>query len=228
MPTPCYISITGQTQGNITAGAFTADSVGNIYVQGHEDEMLVQEFLHNVTVPTDPQSGQPAGQRAHKPFIFTVALNKAVPLMYNALASGEMLPTTELHWWRTSVEGKQEHYFTTRLTDSTIVDMKLHMPHCQDPAKREFTQLLEVSLAYRKLNGNTSNLAPPVLTTGAHRWKHKLSQQHPAIRPDAVLYYAVERKVVSKGLRSREMAAAGNFGGSVPERKRNTVLSQPL
>ncbi len=93
MPTPCYISITGQTQGNITAGAFTADSVGNIYVQGHEDEMLVQEFLHNVTVPTDPQSGQPAGQRAHKPFIFTVALNKAVPLMYNALASGEMLPT---------------------------------------------------------------------------------------------------------------------------------------
>lgn len=58
MPTPCYISITGQTQGNITAGAFTADSVGNIYVQGHEDEMLVQEFLHNVTVPTDPQSGQ--------------------------------------------------------------------------------------------------------------------------------------------------------------------------
>ncbi|PSU96463.1 type VI secretion system tube protein Hcp, partial [Photobacterium kishitanii] len=27
MPTPCYISIQGQTQGNITAGAFTADSV---------------------------------------------------------------------------------------------------------------------------------------------------------------------------------------------------------
>lgn len=74
MPTPCYISITGQTQGNITAGAFTADSVGNIYVQGHEDEMLVQEFQHNVIVPTDPQSGQPSGQRSHKPFIFTVAL----------------------------------------------------------------------------------------------------------------------------------------------------------
>ncbi|HAK9664959.1 TPA: hypothetical protein SI948_004895, partial [Escherichia coli] len=42
------------------------------------------------------------------------------------------------------------------------------------------------------------------------------------------LYYAVKRKVVSKGLRSREMADAGNFGGSVPERKRNTVLLQPL
>ncbi|EFM3534939.1 hypothetical protein HB525_004411 [Escherichia coli] len=65
-------------------------------------------------------------------------------------------------------------------------------------------------------------------TTGAHRWKHKLSQQHPAIRPDAVFVLSRKRKVVSKGLRSREMADAGNFGGSVPERKRNTVLSQPL
>jgi type VI secretion system secreted protein Hcp len=170
MPTPCYISITGQTQGNITAGAFTADSVGNIYVQGHEDEMLVQEFLHNVTVPTDPQSGQPSGQRAHKPFIFTVALNKAVPLLYNALASGEMLPKVELHWWRTSVEGKQEHYFTTRLTDSTIVDMKLHMPHCQDPAQREFTQLLAVSLAYRKVEWEHIKSG----TSGADDWRAPL------------------------------------------------------
>lgn len=156
--------------GNITAGAFTADSVGNIYVQGHEDEMLVQEFLHNVTVPTDPQSGQPSGQRAHKPFIFTVALNKAVPLLYNALASGEMLPKVELHWWRTSVEGKQEHYFTTRLTDATIVDMNLHMPHCQDPAQREFTQLLAVSLAYRKVEWEHIKSG----TSGADDWRAPL------------------------------------------------------
>ena len=86
MPTPCYISIEGKTQGNITAGAFTAESVGNIYVQGHEDEMLVQQFDHIVTVPTDPQSGQPSGQRAHRPFKFTVALNKAVPLLYNGVS----------------------------------------------------------------------------------------------------------------------------------------------
>ncbi|POE08451.1 hypothetical protein BV924_21460 [Pectobacterium odoriferum] len=150
MPTPCYISIEGKTQGNITAGAFTSDSVGNIYVEGHEDEMLVQEFKHIVTVPTDPQSGQPSGQRVHKPFKFTVALNKAVPLMYNALASGEMLPTVTLKWYRTSVEGKQEHFFSTILTDATIVDIDCKMPHCQDPSKLDYTQLIEVSLAYRK------------------------------------------------------------------------------
>src|ERR1700710_2465373 len=120
MPTPAYLSIHGKTQGNITQGAFTADSVGNTYVKGHEDEMLVQAVNHVVTVPTDPQSGQPAGQRVHKAMKVTCALNKAVPLMYNALASGEMLPTVTLNWYRTSVEGKQEHFYTTKLTDATI------------------------------------------------------------------------------------------------------------
>ena len=167
MPTPCYISIEGKTQGNITSGAFTAESVGNIYVQGHEDEMLVQEFKHIVTVPTDPQSGQPAGQRVHKPFQFTVALNKAVPLMYNALASGEMLPKVTLKWYRTSVEGKQEHFFSTILTDAVIVDIDCQMPHCQDPVKSDFTQLIQVSMAYRKIDWEHTVAG----TSGADDWR---------------------------------------------------------
>ena len=89
MPTPAFISIEGSNQGKITAGAFTEDSVGNVYVEGHEDEIMAQAISHIVTVPTDPQSGQPSGQRVHKAFKFTCSLNKAVPLMYNALASGE-------------------------------------------------------------------------------------------------------------------------------------------
>ena len=77
MPTPAYIKIEGQTQGNITAGAFTAESVGNIFVEGHEDQMLVQALKHKITVPTDPQSGQPAGQRVHGPLIITCSLKDA-------------------------------------------------------------------------------------------------------------------------------------------------------
>jgi len=82
MPTPAYISIQGKTQGNITQGAFTSDAVGKVYVEGHEDEILVQEIKHRIATPTDPQSGQPSGQRVHEPFVLTCALNKATPLMY--------------------------------------------------------------------------------------------------------------------------------------------------
>ncbi len=69
MPTPAYISI----QGNITQGAFTADSVGNVYQDGHEDQILVQEIEHLIATPTDPQSGQPSGQRVHKPHLHRTA-----------------------------------------------------------------------------------------------------------------------------------------------------------
>ena len=65
MPTPAYIKIQGKTQGLITQGAFTADSVGNVFVEGHEDQILVQEIDHLISTPTDPQSGQPSGQRVH-------------------------------------------------------------------------------------------------------------------------------------------------------------------
>ena len=167
MPTPCYITIEGQTQGHITAGAFTSDSVGDIFVEGHEDEMLVQEFNHVVTVPTDPQSGQPSGQRVHKPFIFTVALNKAVPLMYNALSTGEKLNTVVMNRYRTSIEGKQEHFFSTSLEGATIVDIDCHMPHCQDPTQSDFTQLVKVSLAYRKIIWDHTSAG----TSGADDWR---------------------------------------------------------
>lgn len=169
MPTPCYISITGQTQGTslpvlspqiLSAISTCRDTKMKCWCRSFCITLLFQPIHSLVNLPGS----------AHKPFIFTVALNKAVPLLYNALASGEMLPKVELHWWRTSVEGKQEHYFTTRLTDATIVDMNLHMPHCQDPAQREFTQLLAVSLAYRKVEWEHIKSG----TSGADDWRAPL------------------------------------------------------
>ncbi|MBO2694298.1 type VI secretion system tube protein Hcp, partial [Shewanella algae] len=109
----------------------------------------------------------PSGQRVHKPFKFTVALNKAVPLMYNSLSSGEKLNKVELKWYRTSIEGKQEHFFTTKLEGATIVDINCHMPHCQDPNKADFTQLVEVSMAYRKIDWDHVSAG----TSGADDWR---------------------------------------------------------
>ncbi len=73
------MSITGTKQGLITAGAFTEDSVGNTYQEGHEDQVMVQGFNHEVIIPRDPQSGQPTGQRVHKPVVITKVFDKASP-----------------------------------------------------------------------------------------------------------------------------------------------------
>lgn len=151
MSIPAYIQIKGKVQGEITKGAFTKESVGNIYQQGHEDQILVQEVEHEISTPTDPQSGQPTGRRVHKPFTFTAPLNKATPMLYQALVNGEMLPEVEVHWYRTSIDGLQEYFFTTLLEDATIVKITTVLPHAQAPESAPYTQLVKVSMAYRKI-----------------------------------------------------------------------------
>jgi len=151
MPTPAYMTIEGESSGAITSGTFTAESVGNIWQEAHKDEILVEAFSHNVTVPTDPQSGQPTGQRVHKQLIITKVYDKCSPLLYAALTTGELLPKCEIKWYRTNPQGTQEHYFSHELEDAVIVDIKAHMPNCQDPGLAHFTHLEDVAFSYRKI-----------------------------------------------------------------------------
>ncbi|MCY1395073.1 Major exported protein [compost metagenome] len=147
---PAYLTIEGETQGLITQGATTFDSITNEWQAGHEDEIMVQAVRHSVITPRDPQSGNPTGTRIHQPFSFTCTLNKAVPLMYNALVTGELLTKVELRWYRTQTS-EQVHFFTTRLEEALLVDVNCDMPHCKDAAFRDFTQLVEVKMTYRKI-----------------------------------------------------------------------------
>lgn len=151
MPTPAYMTIKGKKQGDITSGTFTAESVGNIWQEAHQDEILVQAFSHKIIIPKDPQSGQPSGQRVHQPLVITKVFDKSSPLLYAALTSGERLPECIIKWYRTSPEGVQEHYFTHKLEDAVITRIEAIMPNCQDPGQSHFTHLEEVEFSYRKI-----------------------------------------------------------------------------
>jgi type VI secretion system secreted protein Hcp len=167
MPTPAYLTIEGVTQGDITNGASTEDSVGNIYQEGHENEILIQAFSHEVSVPTDVQSGQPTGQRRHKAMVVTKVFDKSSPMLYVALTTGERLTKCTLKWYRTSTTGTQEHYFTIELEDAIITDIKAHMPNCQDPSHAHFTHLEDVSFSYRKITWTHDKAG----TSGSDDWR---------------------------------------------------------
>ena len=151
MPTPAYLSITGETQGLITQGTFTEPSVGGVHQEGHPDQILVQAFSHNVIRPRDPQSGQSSGQRVHQPMKITKVFDKCSPLLYTALTTGENLTCT-IEWWRTAASGMQEHYYTIKLYKAMIVDIKGYMPNCQDPGVAHFTHLEDVSFSYKDIS----------------------------------------------------------------------------
>ena len=142
-----YVSIEGESQGPITQGAGTADSVGNMWREGHEDESIVLSLGHSVTVPTDVQTGQPTGQRIHKPLRIVKFVDRATPLLLRALTTGEKLPNVEIKFYRTSVAGKMEHFYTIKLEDAIIVNISASLI----PTATNNQMMETVSISYRKI-----------------------------------------------------------------------------
>ena len=151
MPNPAYMTIQGVTQGNISEGASTQESVGGSWQEAHKDEIIVQAFDHDVMIPTDPQTGQPSGKRRHEKMTIIKSFDKSSPLLYNALVNGEQLDEVVITWFRTAPDGTEEHYFTMTLNAAIIVDIRAHMPHCQDPATERYGHEEHIAFRYRSI-----------------------------------------------------------------------------
>jgi type VI secretion system secreted protein Hcp len=150
MPIPAYMTIKGVSHPDITVSALTKESVGTLYKDAHKDEILVEAFQHQVTIPTDPQSGMTTGERVHRPVIITKVFDKSSPLLYLSLCQNEKLEV-EIKWYRPTDTGT-EWYFTTNLHDAKIVDIKAYMPNCQDKNVAHFTHLEDISFSYSKIS----------------------------------------------------------------------------
>ncbi len=154
MPTPCYLSVFGKNQGLITKGASGVDSIGDRYVEGHEDQLIIQSVGHTSLIPCDRQSGQPTGQRIHGPFKVVCEITKALPLFYNALCTGELLENVTLDWYRISVEGKTERFFQTTLINAQVTNIELLMPDSRYLESKPFTQFVNLSFSFRCIEWN--------------------------------------------------------------------------
>ncbi len=151
MPTPAYLYVKGIKQGDITNGAMSPQSVGSLAQDGHDKEALVLALRHEVNIPQDTRSGAATGQRVHNPVVITKVFDKSSPLLYKALVTNETLPEVTIKWYRPSTSADMEHYFTHKLENALVVDIKAVMPNCQDPSQAHFTHLEEISFAYQKI-----------------------------------------------------------------------------
>lgn len=167
MDNPVYMSIEGTTQGKITEGATTPESVGNIYQNGHEDETIVKAFTHNINIPRNTTTGQPTGQRTHNPLVVTKLIDKSSPLLYSALTKGETLKKVELKWYRTSYAGKLEHYYSMILEDAVITNMDASMESQETTSAGQVMPLETVSFSYRKISWRHETAS----TSGEDDWR---------------------------------------------------------
>lgn len=137
------MSVEGVSQGMITEGATSEESLGERAVAGHDYEAIVLSLEHSITIPRDAQSGQPSGARLHQPIQVTSYIDKSTPLMNQALVTGESLEVI-IELFRPNLEGMPEHYYTILLEGATVVDARVWAP-ASDPERR---QLVQYSFSY--------------------------------------------------------------------------------
>ena len=150
MANPIYIWYTGVTQGPIEGfGSW----VGEDDQTGKEGSSLVLSLSHEVTSPRDANTGLASGRRIHQPLTITKRIDKASPKLAMALTKNEQLSEVVVKWFRVvqAGGGGQEHYFTTKLVNAVVTNIKQWFPIISDPTKREYSHLEDVSFSYRKI-----------------------------------------------------------------------------
>jgi type VI secretion system secreted protein Hcp len=137
-----YLKLKGKTQGDIK---------GSVTQKGRADTIMVIAVDHEVTSPRDAASGLPTGKRMHRPFIITKEVDKASPLLYNALCNNEMITDWELQYWQPSPAGTEKQHYTVKLTNASIASMHHVMPNNKHPDLTKFAEYEEVAFTYQKI-----------------------------------------------------------------------------
>ncbi|QVM92301.1 Hcp family type VI secretion system effector [Pseudomonas entomophila] len=147
-----YLSITGERQGLISAGCSTEASIGNRCQADHTDEVMVLSLAHQLTRGDDNQ------RSLHEPILITKFVDKATPLLAQAVDSGERLEC-DLNFYRTNPAGQLECYFTIKLGGAVLVEQRMDMPHSMlqnDQEAQEYLAIRYRDISWIHHTANTS------------------------------------------------------------------------
>jgi uncharacterized protein len=138
-----YMTITGKTQGLISAGCSTQDSIGNKCQTAHTNEIMVLSYSHNMS-----NIGN-INKPTHRPLVITKNVDKSSPLLAQALSSREEISCT-ISFYRIEIEG------------GIIADLTLDMPHVvlqNDAEPQEHVAIRYREITWRHHLAGTSGYA---------------------------------------------------------------------
>ncbi len=137
-----YLRLEGQKTGAVK---------GSVTQRGREDSIMVIAFNHEVLSPRDPASGLPTGQRQHKVLTITKEIDKATPVLMNVLVTNENLKKCELRFWRPSSSGIEKQFFTIKLFNANISDIRMEMLNNMYPENVRHKEREHISFTYQKI-----------------------------------------------------------------------------
>jgi type VI secretion system secreted protein Hcp len=137
-------------------GQKTGDIKGSVTQKGREGKIMVIAASHEIVSPRDAASGLPTGKRQHKPIFITKEIDKASPLLHQALSNNETITEWELQFWAAQMKaaagtGAEVQTYTIKLTNASIASIAMRMPNNKDPALMKFETYEEVGFTYAKI-----------------------------------------------------------------------------
>jgi type VI secretion system secreted protein Hcp len=142
MPIPAYMWLTDDGGKAIE---------GSVDVAGREKSIEIQEFQHEVRIPTDPDTGKLTGTRKHEAIRLVKAFDSSSPYLYKAVCEGQTLKKVEIKWYRIDDTGTETEYFNHKLLDVKICSVRPIMYNVKDPSKERYVHLEEVQMRYQKI-----------------------------------------------------------------------------
>lgn len=144
-----HLSITGNKQGRISSGCGTEKSIGNKWQKGHEDEIFIYEANNSVSSEDNI---------SFHPFTLRKPIDKATPLLLQALNDKEMLECM-FNFYRTSSNGGNELYYKIKLTKVRIKEINYVFPNSlshNDLQPQEIVSLSFATITMEHITANTS------------------------------------------------------------------------
>lgn len=145
-----YLKLEGSKQGLISSGCSTADSIGNKYQKGRENEMLIYEVSTNISRSQNT---------SFMPLDIKKPIDKSSPLLSQALISNELLDCNFL-FYRTSFDGKLELYYKIKLGKASIINLSCFYPNSlthNDYQPQESVSFKYESITWEHVMGGTSS-----------------------------------------------------------------------
>ena len=139
-----FATMKGQKTGNIA---------GSVTQKGKEGTIQVSYLQQKRVSPRDASSGLPTGKRQHEPLVIRKTLDKSTPLLENVLSNNENLTEAHFKFYRTSIQGTEQHYFTIDLHNAGIASHNLYHPDSLDTGAGTSTVETqeELSFTYQKI-----------------------------------------------------------------------------
>lgn len=137
-------------------GAKSGEIQGSCLQKGREGLIVVIASSHEVHAARDATLGLATGQRLHKPFVITKEVDRASPLLYQALVNNETLPEFELQFWSVNLGGRAgsgmecQHY-SVRLTNAQISDIRFTQPKTRDEALARCAEFEDIAFTYQRI-----------------------------------------------------------------------------